>query len=120
MNEASLLTAAQAGELLGISARSVYSLAQAGRIACHRLGVGNGAIRFAVADVQEYKASCRSPATTQAVGTTSLIASYPAQEGSALTAYFRRAGHALKPSHTNNGKRRGYSRLQLVSSASST
>lgn len=58
----SLLTAAEAGERLGISARSVYAIAKAGKIACHRLGLENGAVRFDPTDIEAYKQSCRSPA----------------------------------------------------------
>ena len=42
MSICKLLTAAEAGEALGVSARTIYALAQAGKIACHRLGLEGG------------------------------------------------------------------------------
>lgn len=115
-----MLTAAQAGKVLGLSARTMYDLARAGKVACHRLGVGDGAVRFDPADLEEYKRQCRSPATTPAAGCSSLTASSPEPAGSALTAYFRKAGREPKPSPTTKKKARGSTRLQLVSSSSDT
>ncbi|MNL32801.1 Helix-turn-helix domain protein [compost metagenome] len=115
-----LLTAAEAGQRLGISARTVYAIAKAGRLACHRLGVGNGAIRFDPADLEEYKNQCRSPATTQAAGSSSLTASSPDLGVNALTAYFRQAGRKHKPKPTTNVRQDASTRLQLVSSSTST
>jgi len=56
-----MLKAADAGKLLGISARKMYALAESGEVACHRFGA---AVRFDPADLEEYKNRCRSPATT--------------------------------------------------------
>lgn len=109
-----LVRASEAGRLLGISARSVYALATAGKLACHRLGVGDGAVRFDPADIEAYKKSCRSPATTRAAGSTNLIASSPEPGGSALTAYFRKAGREPKPKRSTSEKQRGSTSLQLV------
>lgn len=56
-----MLTAKQAGALLGVSANTMYALARAGLIAHHRPGVGRGTLRFEEADVLAYKESCRVP-----------------------------------------------------------
>lgn len=57
----SALTAKQAAQELGLSARKLYELAATGKLACYRF---DGAIRFDGADIQAYKQSCRLPATT--------------------------------------------------------
>ena len=113
-----LLTAAEAGNRLGISARSMYAIAKAGKIACHRLGLGNGAVRFDLSDIEAYKQSCRSPATTQAAGCSSLTASSPEPDGSALTAYFRKAGRKPKHKPTISGRHPASTMLQLVENSS--
>lgn len=59
----SAMNAKEAASLLGLSARKLYELAQTGQIACYRFG---GAVRFDRADLEAYKTSCRSPATTRA------------------------------------------------------
>lgn len=115
-----MLTAAEAGKLLGLSARTMYDLAKAGKVACHRLGVGDGALRFEEADVLEYKNSCRSPATTLAAGSTSSTVKFPELGESALTAYFRKAGRDPKPTRSTSRKRRDGTPLKLVSNGNST
>ena len=100
-----LVTAAEAAERLRLSTRKVYELAASGELASHRFG---GAVRFALEDLEEYKHRCRSPATTRAAGSSSLTASSP-ELGNALTAYFRKAGRAIKPSPTTSGRPRGSS-----------
>ena len=116
----SLLTAKEAAPLLGLKPRTLYALAAAGKIACHRLGVGDGAIRFDPADIEAYKQSCRSPATMPAAGSSSLIASSPELGGSALTDYFRKAGREPKRSPTTRRKAPASTRLQLVSNGNGT
>jgi excisionase family DNA binding protein len=111
----SLLTARQVAPLLGLSARKVYALAAAGEIACHRFGAS---VRFDPSDLDNYKAACRSPATTRAAGSTSLTASLP-EAASGLTAYFRKAGRAPKPKPSTSEKRRGSTNLQLVATGPS-
>lgn len=105
-----MLKAAEAGKLLGISARKVYALAESGEIACHRFGA---AVRFDPADLEEYKTRCRSPATTPAAGCSNLTRSLQ-ESGSALTNYFRKARPERKPTSTTSGKGRGSGKLQLV------
>lgn len=109
-----MLTAKEAAPLLGLKPRTLYALAAAGKIACHRLGVGDGALRFELADIEAYKTACRSPATTPAAGCSSLTASSPEPDGSALTAYFRKAGREPRRKPTTSGKQRGSTSLQLV------
>lgn len=114
-----MLTAAEAGKVLGLSARTMYDLARAGKIAHHRMGVGDGAVRFDPADLEEYKNRCRSPATTPDAGSISSAVQLPGSD-SALTSYFRRAGRGPKPTDSTSKKQRGKSRLQLVSGSGST
>ena len=58
-----MLTAQQVADALGLSRRAVYDLADAGLLPCYRMGVGRGALRFDPADVEAYRAACRSTAT---------------------------------------------------------
>jgi excisionase family DNA binding protein len=58
-----MLTASEVASVLHISARKVYELAASGQLASHRFG---SAVRFEPADIEAYKQSCRSPATTRA------------------------------------------------------
>jgi excisionase family DNA binding protein len=112
MTETPMLTAAQAAQLLGLSARKLYALAAAGEIAAYRFGA---AVRFDPADLNAYKAKCRSPATTQAAGSTSLIVSSMGGEH-ALTAYFRKARRGHRRKTSTAGRQRDSSTLQLVAS----
>ena len=111
-----MLKADEAGKLLGLSARKMYALAEAGEIACHRFG---SAVRFDPADLEEYKNRCRSPATTPDAGCSSLIASSPEPAGSALTDYFRKAGREPRRKPTTSAKRRDSTNLRLVESSPS-
>ena len=108
-----MLTATQAAQALGVSKRHLYQLSSAKKIACYRFG---SAVRFDPQDIEAYKQSCRSPATTPDAGSINLIVSSPGTE-SALIDYFHRAGRAIKPSRSTSGKRRGSLMLQLVGSS---
>lgn len=111
------MNAKQAGAYLhGLSARKVYDLAASGELDCYRYGA---AVKFEQADLDAYKAKCRSPSTKQAAGSTNLTASSPALEGSALTAYFRKAGRKSRPTTTTASNRPASTPLQLVSPATS-
>ena len=105
------ITAREAAARLGLSARKLYELAASGKLACYRFG---GAVRFDRVDLEAYRASCRSPVTTPANGSTSLTASSPAR-GSALTEYFQKAGRKSRQTSTIVSKPPGSSPLQLVS-----
>lgn len=65
-----MLNASTVAQQLGISRRAVYDLADRGILPCYRLGVGRGALRFDPADVEAYRASCRS---TGAIGVLLLV-----------------------------------------------
>ncbi len=52
-----MMSAREAAEHLGVSVSSIYALAApAGPIPCYRIG---RAVRFSLADIEEYKSSCR-------------------------------------------------------------
>ena len=42
-----------------MSLSAMYALIEAGKIACHRLGMGKGSIRISQEDLQFYLESCR-------------------------------------------------------------
>lgn len=112
-NGVTYLTAQEAAKRLKISARKIYSLAAAGELAAYRFG---SAVRFAPSDLDAYTSKCRSPATTQAAGTTSLTVSSMGGEH-ALTAYFQRARQRRKRSTSSSEKRAGSSNLRLVATS---
>lgn len=108
-----MLTALEAATVLKISSRKVYALAASGELASYRFG---SSVRFDLADLEAYKAQCRSPATTRAAGSISLTAGSPGT-GSALIDYFRKAGREPKPSPTTKRSQPGSTPLQLAYSA---
>ena len=68
-----MLTAADVAAQLGLSKRKVYELAASGRLAHYRFG---DAVRFEQADVDTYRAACRSngtPATSAGGGSSSAV-----------------------------------------------
>lgn len=54
-----MFTVKEVAERLRVSATCVYQLIEAGKIACHRIGVGRGAIRVAEADLATFMDGCR-------------------------------------------------------------
>jgi excisionase family DNA binding protein len=54
-----MLTVSEVAERLGVSAALVYQLVAQGRLACYRIGLRRGAIRFDESDVDAYLQSCR-------------------------------------------------------------
>lgn len=50
-----MLTAADVATMLGLKPRTVYDLADSGRLPCYRMGVRNGALRFDERDVEAYR-----------------------------------------------------------------
>ena len=46
-------------ERLNVSESCVYQLVEAGKLACHRIGIGRGAIRISEEDIRQYLESCR-------------------------------------------------------------
>ena len=108
-----MLSAKEVGTMLGLSAGKVYDLAQRGILPCHRYSAK--AIRFDQSDVEEYKLSCRSATTpVTSVGAISLTAKLQ-DPGSALAAYFLKAGVKAKPKSTTASSRRASTQLRLVS-----
>jgi excisionase family DNA binding protein len=107
-----MITAAEAAKQLGISARMVYDLFHAGRLAGFKIG---RAVRFDPADIETFRQSCRSPGTpaTSAGGTTSTVTLKAADTD--LSAYFRKAGLKPKLTRTTGGKAPGSMPLRLVS-----
>ena len=57
--EPMLLTVREVADLLRVSANCVYDLVGKGKLACHRVGTGRGAIRVRRNDVEAYLAACR-------------------------------------------------------------
>ena len=55
-----LLTAKEVARELRVSVSLVYQLVESGRLACHRIGNGRGAIRIRPEDVANYLQSCRN------------------------------------------------------------
>ncbi len=45
---------------LRVSPSLVYQLVEAGKLACHRIGTGRGAIRISLLDLEAYLQECRS------------------------------------------------------------
>lgn len=58
-DEESLLTVEQTAKRLQVSKSIVYSLIEAGKLICHRIGLGRGTIRVSAADLESYLADCR-------------------------------------------------------------
>ena len=54
-----LLTVREVAEMLRVSPSLVYQLVEARKLACHRIGSRQGAIRISVADVDDYLSECR-------------------------------------------------------------
>lgn len=122
MNDSAILTAEQAGALLGLSARKMYELAAEGALAHMR--PSKGAVRFLESDVLEYRAQCRSTATKRmVVGALNLTAASLDAGASGLESAFRKLGVDTKRMHSTEPKppastpsRRERSALKLVSS----
>ena len=54
-----LLTAKEVARRLRVSTSLIYQLIESGRLGCHRIGNGRGAIRIPPEDVANYLQSCR-------------------------------------------------------------
>lgn len=55
-----MLTVKQVAEQLCVSATCVYQLIARGKLACHRIGIGRGAVRICEADLAEFIERCRN------------------------------------------------------------
>lgn len=115
--QGAMLTAAEAARTLGVSARMVYALFKAGKLAGYKIG---RAIRFAETDVEDFKASCRSVGAreTSGGGLTSTATFRAAATG--LCDSFRAAGVKPKLTPTTGRKARASTRLQLAYSDKTT
>ena len=49
---------------LRVSPSLVYQLVETGKLACHRIGTGRGAIRISLTDLEAYLRDCRSERQT--------------------------------------------------------
>ena len=54
-----LMTVKEVARRLRVSASLVYQLVDSGKLGCHRIGNGRGAIRIRPEDVDEYLTQCR-------------------------------------------------------------
>lgn len=61
------MTVKQAAVRLEVSAATVYALIAAGRLRCHRIGLGRGCIRLSEEQVAEYLARDTPPASAPVV-----------------------------------------------------
>jgi excisionase family DNA binding protein len=59
-----LLTVKEVARRLRVSQSLVYQLVDTGRLGCHRIGNGRGAIRMRPEDVTNYLQSCRAEANS--------------------------------------------------------
>lgn len=55
-----LLKPRQLAERLNVSLSTVYGLIESGKIACHRIGLGRGAVRISEEDFAAYLSASRS------------------------------------------------------------
>lgn len=121
-----MLTVSQAAKTAGISDALIYAACANGEIEHYRFGVGQnrGTIRIKPEALEAYLQSrrvlpCPSRSTEPAsVGSFNLSAA-KAGEGSALAAYFQKAGAKPKPRNTTGLRRRGSMHLSLVSPSQS-
>lgn len=96
-----MLTAAAVATMLGLKPRTVYDLADSGRLPCYRMGVGRGAVRFDPADMEAYRAACRSTRTSApAAGASTSTAASPGTAAFANVAFFPLGGVERKPKPT--------------------
>ena len=58
------LTVRETATQLHVSAACVYQLVETGKLACHRIGIGRGAIRISQSDLDEFLVGCHSPTKT--------------------------------------------------------
>lgn len=101
------MKAREVAEFLDVSVRKVYELADSGALVSYRYG---SAVRFELADVEEYKTKCRSHGTKPAsVGNISYAElSAPGVE-SALIDRFRAGGVEPRRKRMTTAKRPDYS-----------
>src|SRR5574343_130777 len=109
-----MLTAAEVAALLGISRRTVPDIPEA-QLPRYRMGRGRGAVRFDPADVETYRASCRSTVIRRAIAGSLSSAVVSTVGESELASAFRALGVAPRPSPSTSARRRACSAPQLES-----
>ncbi len=62
-----LLKPRQLAERLNVSLSTVYGLIETGKIACHRIGVGRGAVRVSESQLAEYLESTKNECREQGI-----------------------------------------------------
>ncbi|MAT73363.1 MAG: hypothetical protein CMJ58_28095 [Planctomycetaceae bacterium] len=62
-----MLTVKEVAARLRVSGTCVYQLIEKGKLACHRVGCGRGAIRISENDLVAYVATCRQEPSGQAL-----------------------------------------------------
>jgi excisionase family DNA binding protein len=107
-----MLTAAQVAELLGISRRMVYDLASRGKLPVYKI---EGARRFAPADVEAYRESCRSSGTQGTSAGASISNASLKVAVTGLAEFFRAAGVKPKLTPSTAAKARASMPLRVVS-----
>ena len=66
-----VLTVEQAASRMKVSRSLVYSLIDAGKLVCHRIGIGRGTIRLSPTDLEDFIRRCRKPDATKPIADTS-------------------------------------------------
>ncbi len=61
-----MLTVCDVARRLNVSKQNVYALVEAGKLACHRIGLGHGAIRISEEDLALYLEQARQAPTEAA------------------------------------------------------
>lgn len=54
-----MLTVKEVAQKLRVSAASIYSLIESGKMGCHRIGMGRGTIRVSEDDLSAFLLTCR-------------------------------------------------------------
>jgi excisionase family DNA binding protein len=54
-----MLTVKEVADRLRVSRTCVYQLVERGKLACHRIGIGRGAIRISLDDLTAFVCACR-------------------------------------------------------------
>ena len=106
-----MLTAAEVAQKMAISQRMVYELAARGDLPAYRIG---SAVRFESADVEAFRASCRSTGKNPSNAGVSTIKARSPDGESALESYFRKAGRRRKPKSTSARSSNASLRLATV------
>jgi excisionase family DNA binding protein len=72
-----MLTVRDVASELSVSATCVYQLIASGKLPCHRIGIGRGAIRVSEVDLAAFLDGCREIPTPLLMGRTTRTSSKP-------------------------------------------